>query len=119
LLDGVGDGGVVGKYDGRFVGVGGVGDVLGNTVGDALGNSVGDVLGDAIGDTLGSSVCETVGDTIGDVDGVGSSTQKAALILLSKSLPDKISVSPSTTLKDPVPYPQQIPSPYESVILKT
>jgi len=97
--------------------------VLGNTVGDALGDSVGDVLGeaigDAIGDTLGSSVCEIVGDTIGDVDGVGSSTQKTVLILPPKSLPDKISVSPSTTLKDPVPYSQQIPSPYESVMLKT
>jgi len=68
---------------------------------------------------LGVAVGAAVGDVIGDVDGVGSSTQKTVLILPPKSLPDKISVSPSTTLKDPVPCSQQIPSPYESVMLKT
>jgi len=92
---------------------------VGDALGDAVGDEVGDALGDELIDAVGGSVCELVSAVLGDVVGVSLLAQKSTLATLPKSLPDNISVSPSVTLKDPVPYPQQIPSPYESLIVKT
>ena len=69
-----------------------------------------EVVGDVV---VGARV---VGD---DVVGGWVVLHKSTVSLETNSPPDPTSTLFMKTLYDPVPYPQQIPSPYESVIVNT
>ena len=79
-----------------------------------------DVVGTAVvgAEVVGDGVvgARVVGD---DVVGGGVVLHKLTFSLEPNSPPDTTSTSLMKTLYDPVPYPQQIPSPYESVMVNT